>query len=114
MRSPTPFSAPLGGMSLAVLCALLPACTIEPIPFNPGLIETAAAVVEGVAGDAPRLPSGPLHDASEMARRMPAVMLFVRSLGGVSHTRQEDSPLADIALGSLALAALARRVSGAR
>ena len=38
----------------------------------------------------PRLPSGPLHDAAEMARVVPAVMVFVRSIGGVSHTKDED------------------------
>ena len=40
---------------------------------------------------------------------MPAVMLFVRSLGGVSHTKAEDSPEPDIELGVRALYELTRR-----
>jgi allantoate deiminase len=84
---------------------------IEPIPFDPGLIALAEEVVTGVAGACRRLPSGPLHDAAEMARVIPAVMLFVRSLGGVSHTKAEDSLEDDIELGVRALYELTRRVA---
>ena len=86
---------------------------IEPIPFNAQLIETAARVVADLTGSAPRLPSGPLHDASELARVVPSAMLFVRSLGGVSHTQAEDSPAADLQLGAQALEALTRHVLSA-
>jgi N-carbamoyl-L-amino-acid hydrolase len=82
---------------------------IEPIPFDDGLIELADAVVTEVAGTSHRLPSGPLHDAAEMARVIPTVMLFVKSLGGVSHTKEEDTPPADIELSVRALHELARR-----
>ena len=43
--------------------------------------------------DAPEhLPSGPLHDAAEVARcGIPTVMLFVQSLNGLSHNRAEDT-----------------------
>ena len=68
-----------------------------------------------VAGSCHRLPSGPLHDAAEMARVMPAAMLFVRSLGGVSHTKAEDSRIEDVELGVRALYELTRRaVASAR
>ncbi len=43
-------------------------------------------------GQAPRLPSGPVHDATEMAALMPAVMLFAASPNGLSHCREEDTP----------------------
>jgi allantoate deiminase len=82
---------------------------IEPIPFDDALIELADAVVTEVAGTSHRLPSGPLHDAAEMARVMPTVMLFVKSLGGVSHTKEEDTPPADLELSVRALHELARR-----
>jgi allantoate deiminase len=82
---------------------------IEPIPFDPRLIDLADAVVEDVSGRTHRLPSGPLHDAAEMARVMPTVMLFVKSLGGVSHTKEEDTPLEDLELSVRALDELARR-----
>ena len=41
---------------------------IEPRPFDPRLIELCADAVRAVTGDAPRLPSGPLHDAAEIGR----------------------------------------------
>jgi N-carbamoyl-L-amino-acid hydrolase len=82
---------------------------IEPIPFHPELIELADAVVTEVAGSSHRLPSGPLHDAAEMARVLPTVMLFVKSLGGVSHTKAEDTPLEDLELAVRAHFELARR-----
>jgi N-carbamoyl-L-amino-acid hydrolase len=82
---------------------------IEPIPFDEGLIDLADAVVQEVAGTSHRLPSGPLHDAAEMARVLPTVMLFVKSLGGVSHTKEEDTPAEDLELSVRALDQLARR-----
>nr|MDQ3377868.1 Zn-dependent hydrolase [Actinomycetota bacterium] len=69
---------------------------IEPIPFDEELIALAEEACEEVAGSSHRLPSGPLHDAAEMARVMPAVMLFVKSLRGLSHTKDEDTPEEDI------------------
>ena len=39
-----------------------------------------------------RLPSGPLHDAAEVARAgVPTVMMFVQSLHGISHNKIEDT-----------------------
>jgi N-carbamoyl-L-amino-acid hydrolase len=82
---------------------------IEPIPFDDDLIELADQSIQEVAGTSYRLPSGPLHDAAEMARVMPTVMLFVTSLGGVSHTKEEDTPIADLELSVRALDELTRR-----
>jgi N-carbamoyl-L-amino-acid hydrolase len=76
----------------------------EPVAFDPRLVASAAEVLEELTGaPAPRLPSGPLHDAAEMARRVPAVMLFVRSIGGVSHTKDEDTAVEDLELSARAL-----------
>ena len=86
-----------------------PIWEIEPILFDPTLIDFAEEAVREVAGSGHRLPSGPLHDAAEMARRIPTVMIFVKSLGGVSHTKAEDTPEADLELSVRALEALARR-----
>jgi allantoate deiminase len=82
---------------------------IEPIPFDQRLIDLADEVIEGIAGTSHRLPSGPLHDAAEMARVLPTVMLFVKSLGGVSHTKDEDTPIEDLELSVRALHELTRR-----
>jgi N-carbamoyl-L-amino-acid hydrolase len=65
---------------------------IEPILFDEALIELADEAVTEVAGTSHRLPSGPLHDAAEVARAgVPTVMLFVQSLRGLSHTKLEDT-----------------------
>ncbi len=80
---------------------------IEPIPFNEELIGLAEEAVSEVAGKSHRLPSGPLHDAAEMARLMPTVMLFVKSLKGLSHTKEEDTPEEDLELSVRALHRLA-------
>ena len=66
--------------------------SIEPIPFHPELIEFCAQSIHTVSGDAPRLPSGPLHDAAEVSRAgIPTVMMFVQSLNGLSHNKAEDT-----------------------
>jgi N-carbamoyl-L-amino-acid hydrolase len=66
--------------------------SIEPIPFDARLIELADEAIREVAGSSHRLPSGPLHDAAEVARAgIPTVMLFVQSLRGLSHTKLEDT-----------------------
>ncbi len=82
---------------------------IEPIPFSDELIELAEEAVKKVAGESHRLPSGPLHDAAEMARIMPTVMLFSKSLRGLSHTKDEDTPEEDIELSVRALHELTLR-----
>jgi allantoate deiminase len=65
---------------------------IEPRPFDARLIELCAEAVREVTGDAPRLPSGPLHDAAEMVPHMPVVMMFAYSSNGLSHCKEEDTP----------------------
>ena len=93
---------------------------IEPIPFDPELIELADRAVAEVAGRSYRLPSGPLHDAAEVARAgVPTVMLFVQSLRGLSHTKLEDTKrehleLSVRALDALAATTLAGRAGAAR
>jgi N-carbamoyl-L-amino-acid hydrolase len=65
---------------------------IQPILFDDALIELADESIREVAGTSHRLPSGPLHDAAEVARAgVPTVMVFVQSLRGLSHTKLEDT-----------------------
>jgi hydantoinase/carbamoylase family amidase len=65
---------------------------IEPILFDDALIELADESIREVTGTSHRLPSGPLHDAAEVARAgIPTVMIFVQSLRGLSHTKLEDT-----------------------
>ncbi len=65
---------------------------IEPVPFHPKLIALCGEAILETAGAVHRLPSGPLHDAAEVARAaIPTVMMFVQSLKGISHNKIEDT-----------------------
>ena len=83
---------------------------IEPIAFHPALIERCEQAVLETAGSAHKLPSGPLHDAAEVARAgIPVVMMFVQSLGGISHNKIEDTKEEHIEMSVVALDRLASK-----
>ena len=83
---------------------------IEPVSFHPELIALCEAAVCEIAGQAPRLPSGPLHDAAEVARAgIPTVMMFVQSLHGISHNKIEDTKSEHLELAVAALDRLATK-----
>jgi N-carbamoyl-L-amino-acid hydrolase len=87
---------------------------IEPILFDERLIELADESIREVAGSSHRLPSGPLHDAAEVARAgVPTVMIFVQSLRGLSHTKVEDTKEEHLELAVQALDRLASRTIAA-
>jgi N-carbamoyl-L-amino-acid hydrolase len=84
--------------------------SIEPILFDQTLIGLADEAIGEVAGTSHRLPSGPLHDAAEVARAgVPTVMLFVQSLRGLSHTKLEDTKPEHLELAVAALDRLATK-----
>src|SRR3954454_11845279 len=84
---------------------------IEPILFDDGLVELADEAIREVTGTSHRLPSGPLHDAAEVARAgVPTVMLFVQSLRGLSHTKLEDTKEEHLELAVQALDKLTDKV----
>jgi N-carbamoyl-L-amino-acid hydrolase len=84
---------------------------IEPILFDEALIALTEEAITEVADTCHRLPSGPLHDAAEVARAgIPTVMLFVQSLRGLSHTRLEDTRPEHLELSVRALDVLASKV----
>jgi len=83
---------------------------IAPMPFHPDLLALAREAVTETAGVSHDLPSGPLHDAAEVARAgIPTVMLFVQSLHGISHNKIEDTKEEHIEMSVLALDALAEK-----
>ena len=51
-----------------------------------------------------RLPSGAFHDAGIISAALPAAMLFIPSIGGISHDFSENSRDEDIVLGCQVLA----------
>jgi N-carbamoyl-L-amino-acid hydrolase len=67
---------------------------IDPVEFDRRLVARAAALTEGEP-----LVSGPLHDAAAVARAgVPTGMIFVRTRGGISHSREEDASEDDLAI----------------
>jgi hydantoinase/carbamoylase family amidase len=83
---------------------------IHPILFNPELIEMTDEAIRETCGTVHRLPSGPLHDAAEVARAgVPTVMLFVQSLRGLSHAKEEDTTEAHLCMSVEALDRLATK-----
>jgi N-carbamoyl-L-amino-acid hydrolase len=73
-----------------------PLWKIEPRPFDPTLLRLCEEAVREETGDATRLPSGPLHDAAEMVPHMPVVMMFAYSSNGLSHCKEEDTPVSHL------------------
>jgi hydantoinase/carbamoylase family amidase len=79
-------------------------------PFHPELIGFAEDAIDETVGTVHRMPSGALHDAAEMASAgIPTVMLFVQSLRGLSHTKEEDTRPEDLEASVRALDRLAAK-----
>ena len=87
--------------------------SIEPIAFHPRLVDLCEEAIHEVAGKSHRLPSGPLHDAAEVSRAgIPTVMMFVQSLGGISHNKIEDTKEEHLELSVVAFDRLADKAIG--
>jgi N-carbamoyl-L-amino-acid hydrolase len=82
-----------------------PSLALDPTPMDATLRARLEAGAEVVApGRWRRMPSGALHDATNVARLMPVAMLFVPSIGGISHAFEEDTNEADLVVGLRVLA----------
>jgi beta-ureidopropionase / N-carbamoyl-L-amino-acid hydrolase len=84
-------------------------CPIELVPISastPAVMDEGfqAALDEAAERHAPgkhtRMPSGAGHDAQYLARKVPAAMMFVPSIGGISHHWAENTSDEDIVLGA--------------
>jgi beta-ureidopropionase / N-carbamoyl-L-amino-acid hydrolase len=81
---------------------------IEPISFDPQLIAFCDEAILETTGASHRLPSGPLHDAAEVSRAgIPTVMMFTRSIAGLSHNKAENTTVDDLKLAVEAFGRLA-------
>jgi N-carbamoyl-L-amino-acid hydrolase len=84
---------------------------LEPVPMDgrlrAALCDSAEAVVPGRWR---QMQSGALHDATNVSRLMPAAMLFVPSIDGISHAFAEDTAEADLVAGLEVLAGAAARL----
>lgn len=79
---------------------IVPIKALQPVPMDAALGSALRAAAEAQApGQWREMPSGALHDASNMARLMPSAMLFVPSIDGISHDFAEDTHEADLITG---------------
>ncbi len=84
-----------------------------PALCDPAMMAALDAAAEAYApGKWQRMPSGAGHDAQYLAKKMPAVMLFVPSIGGISHHWSENTSDEDLALGVQVLVDGAARYLG--
>ncbi|MCB4456164.1 hydantoinase/carbamoylase family amidase [Leisingera sp. McT4-56] len=96
-----------------VAVQLGPVMGIEPAAMDAGFQAELAEAAQALApGKWQRMPSGALHDAANLATVMPAGMLFVPSIGGISHAFDEDTDEADLVLGLQVLDRAARALAG--
>jgi N-carbamoyl-L-amino-acid hydrolase len=94
-------------------CAVSLEAVSQAVPAlcDPALMGALSAAAETLApGVWQEMPSGAGHDAQNIARHMPAAMLFVPSIGGISHHWAEDTKDEDLALGVRVLDDAARRI----
>ena len=78
---------------------------LKPVKMDARLRQALENSAEKHASGAWRvMPSGALHDATNVSRLMPVAMLFVPSIGGISHAFEEDTAEADLVLGLEVLA----------
>jgi N-carbamoyl-L-amino-acid hydrolase len=78
---------------------------IQPADMNPAFQQHIATAAEQIApGKWSHMPSAAIHDAMFLAQIMPAGMLFVPSINGISHDFAEDTSAADIVRGCQVMA----------
>lgn len=75
----------------------------EPVAFHPELVNLVEQTARGMGYSVRRLPSGAGHDAQILARECPAAMIFVPSVGGLSHNVREHTEPGDLVAGARVL-----------
>ena len=91
-----------GGVTIEALPTRAP---IAPTRMDAALQSHIESAAERIAPDKwQRMPSGAFHDAGIVSTLIPSAMLFIPSLGGISHDFAEDSREEDIVLGCQVLA----------
>ncbi len=87
--------------------------TLTPVPMDQGFADLIAASAEAEApGRWRRMPSGAIHDASNVASVLPSAMMFVPSIGGISHSFAEDTAREDLVVGARVLAGAVASCAG--
>jgi hydantoinase/carbamoylase family amidase len=83
----------------------------DPLELDPDLVEMVEQVASGEGASTLRMPSGAGHDAMVIGRRVPAAMIFVPSVGAISHSPDEHTHPADLERGVQVLAAALRQTA---
>ncbi|GAA5079916.1 hydantoinase/carbamoylase family amidase [Roseibacterium beibuensis] len=84
---------------------------LAPMPMDDAMQKALSDAAEEVApGRWRSMPSGALHDASNLAGLMPVGMLFVPSINGISHAFEEDTKEPDLVTGVEVLARAVQRL----
>jgi beta-ureidopropionase / N-carbamoyl-L-amino-acid hydrolase len=71
-----------------------------PVAFAPELVDRVESIARNFGLPVKRLPSGAGHDAQIIAAVCPACMIFVPSVGGISHNVEEYTAPADLVAGA--------------
>jgi len=75
----------------------------EPVEFDERIVALVEDTASKLGHTVRRMPSGAGHDAQMLARVCPAGMIFVPSIGGISHNPAENTDPADLAAGAAVL-----------
>jgi N-carbamoyl-L-amino-acid hydrolase len=89
-----------------------PLARFEPVAFHPDLVNRVEQTARDLGFSVRRLPSGAGHDAQILARACPAAMIFVPSVGGLSHNVREHTEPADLIAGARVLFQVITHLAG--
>jgi N-carbamoyl-L-amino-acid hydrolase len=84
----------------------------EPVDFDPRLVDLVERTARDLGLSVRRLPSGAGHDAQMLARMCPAGMIFVPSVGGLSHNVREHTEPEDLVAGARVLLRVLLELAG--
>jgi N-carbamoyl-L-amino-acid hydrolase len=84
---------------------------VPPARMDPGMSDITAAACDAVGQQPPRLWSGAGHDAAVLSRHVPTGMIFVPSIGGISHAPSESTADEHLVLGARALLQAVKRAA---
>lgn len=77
-----------------------PLARFEPVQFDPSIVDLVETTARRLGHSTHRLPSGAGHDAQMLARVCPSGMVFVPSVGGISHNPAEHTQPAHLIAGA--------------
>ncbi len=83
----------------------------QPVTFDDGIVAEIEAAAAGRGLRSRRMTSGAGHDAQMIARIAPAAMIFVPSIGGISHNPKEHTPDEDLIAGANVLLDVVRKLT---